>query len=61
MKFEIMMRILFELMSKKSVKASYLAQKFEVSVRSIHRYLNCLELAGVPIYTIFGEFFSIEL
>ena len=55
MKFEIMMRILFELMSKKSVKASYLAQKFEVSVRSIHRYLNCLELAGVPIYTIRGN------
>ncbi len=55
MKFEIMMRILFELMSKKSVKASYLAQKFEVSVRSIHRYINSLELAGVPIYTIRGN------
>ena len=55
MKFERMMRILFELMSKKSVKASYLAQKFEVSVRSIHRYISSLELAGVPIYTIRGN------
>ena len=55
MKFEIMMRILFELMSKKCVKASYLAQKFEVSVRSIHRYINGLELAGVPIYTVRGN------
>lgn len=55
MKFEIMLRILFELMSKKCVKAQYLADKFEVSVRSMHRYLNTLELAGVPIYTIRGN------
>ncbi len=55
MKYEIMLRILFELMSKKCVKASYLADKYEVSVRSIHRYINCLELAGVPIYTIRGN------
>lgn len=55
MKFEIMMGILFELMSKKCVKASYLANKFEVSVRSIHRYINDLEMAGVPIYTLRGN------
>lgn len=55
MKYEIMMKILFELLSKKCVKATYLADKFEVSVRSIHRYINCLELAGVPIYTVRGN------
>lgn len=55
MKFEIMLRILFELMSKKCVKAQYLADKFEVSVRSIHRYINALELSGVPIYTLRGS------
>ncbi len=55
MKFEIMLGILFELLSKKHVKASYLAQKFEVSVRSIHRYINSLEYAGVPIYTVRGN------
>ena len=55
MKYEIMLKILFELMSKKCVKASYLASKYEVSVRSIHRYINCLELAGVPIYTLRGN------
>ena len=54
MKFEIMLSILFELLSKKKVKASYLAEKYEVSVRSIYRYLNCLELAGVPLYTTRG-------
>ncbi len=55
MKFEIMLRILFELMSKKTVKAQYLADKYEVSVRSIHRYINALEMAGVPIYTLRGN------
>ena len=29
MKYEIMLKILFELMSKKCVKASYLANKYE--------------------------------
>ena len=55
MKFEIMMRVLFELMSKKCVKASYLANKYSVSVRSIHRYINELEMSGVPIYTLRGN------
>lgn len=55
MKYEIMLKILFELLAKKCVKASYLAEKFEVSVRSIHRYISSLELAGVPIYTVRGN------
>lgn len=55
MKYEIMLGILFELLSKKCVKANYLAQKYEVSVRSIHRYINCLEYAGVPIYSVRGS------
>ncbi len=55
MKFEIMLSILFELLSKRCVKASYLAEKFEVSVRSIYRYVSALEMAGVPLYTIRGN------
>lgn len=54
MKFEIMTSILLELLSKKSVKANYLAEKYEVSVRSVYRYIYSLEAAGVPIYTIRG-------
>ena len=55
MKYEIMMGILFDLLSKRTVKASYLAQKYEVSVRSIYRYISCLEMAGVPLYTVRGN------
>ncbi len=54
MKFEIMLRILFDLMSHKCLNATYLAEKYEVSKRTVIRYVNCLEDAGVPIYTIRG-------
>ena len=55
MKYEIMLGILFDLLSKKSVNATYLAQKYEVSTRSIYRYVSCIEMAGVPIYTNRGN------
>lgn len=55
MKFEIMIGILFDLLSNKSVTAKRLAYKYEVSLRSIYRYVNSLSLAGVPIYTNRGK------
>lgn len=55
MKYEIMLGILFDLLSKKCVTATYFAQKYEVSVRSIYRYVSCIESAGVPIYTNRGN------
>ncbi len=55
MKFEIMLKILFELLSKRCVKASYLSREYDVSIRTIHRYINALEMAGVPIYSIRGN------
>ncbi len=55
MKYEIMLKILFELLSKKSVTAKYLADKFEVSRRSIYRYIESIEFAGVPIYSVSGN------
>lgn len=54
MKFEIMMRILIDLMSKKVVSAKYLAEKYGVSTRSIYRYVETIESANVPIYTTRG-------
>lgn len=55
MKYEIMLGILFELLSKKCVSATYLASKFEVSKRSIYRYIEQIEYAGVPLYTVRGN------
>ena len=55
MKFEIMVGILFDLLSKKCVTAKYLSEKYEVSIRSIYRYINSLEMAGVPLYSVKGN------
>ncbi len=55
MKNEITIAILFDLLSKKTVKASYLAKKYEISVRTVHRYVATLEGAGVPIYSTRGR------
>ncbi len=55
MKFEIMTGILIELLCKKCVKGKYLAEKYEVCERSIYRYIEALERAGVPIYTVRGK------
>ena len=55
MKYELMLRILFELLSKRTVQATYLAQKYEISVRTVYRYIECIEYAGVPIYTKRGN------
>ncbi len=55
MKNETTLSILFDLLSKKRVKASYLAEKYEVSERSVYRYIDALDAAGVPIYTTRGR------
>ena len=55
MKFEIMVGILMDLLSKRFVKASYLAEKYEVSVRSIYRYIDALSCAKIPIYSVRGN------
>ncbi|MDE6273982.1 MAG: YafY family transcriptional regulator [Clostridiales bacterium] len=49
MKFQIMLEILFILLSKRKVSAGELAKKFEVSVRTIYRYIDEMTIAGVPI------------
>ena len=55
MKFETIINILFDLLAKRRVTATYLAQKYGVCTRTIYRYIECLEGAGVPLYTTRGK------
>ena len=55
MKLEVTINILFDLLSKKTVTARYLSEKYGVNVRSIYRYVESLESAGVPIYSTRGR------
>ena len=49
MKFTIMLAILFDLLAKRKVTAVYLAEKHEISPRTVYRYIDLLSL-NVPIH-----------
>ena len=49
MKYEMMLRILFYLLSRGKTSASKLASRFDISTRSVIRYVNEISLAGIPI------------
>ena len=43
------------LLSKKKATADEIASKFEISVRTVYRYVNALTLANIPIRTNTGR------
>lgn len=58
-KFDRIVGILIQLQSKKIVKAQDLAERFEVSLRTIYRDIRTLEACGVPIYSEAGVGYSL--
>lgn len=53
--------IVYLLMKKKSVTAAELAERYEVSVRTIYRDVEALSMAGIPIYARKGKNGGISL
>ena len=53
-RFDRIVAILIQLQSKKIIKAQELADRFEVSLRTIYRDIRTLEASGVPIYSEAG-------
>lgn len=53
-RFDRIVAILIQLQSKKIVRAQELANRFEVSLRTIYRDIRTLEASGVPIYSEAG-------
>lgn len=50
-----LLQILFILLEKGSVTAPALAEKFEVSARTIYRDIDALSAAGIPVYAVRGK------
>jgi len=46
-----LLRILLIFTRKKNVKAKDIAQEIEISVRQVYRDIDCLKLAGIPVYS----------
>ena len=55
MKIDRLLGILMQLINKKKVTAKQLADYFEVSVRTIHRDMETLNMAGIPLYGDVGK------
>ncbi|KOO48659.1 YafY family protein [Viridibacillus arvi] len=55
MKIERMLTIIVMLLNRNRVTANELAQKFEVSVRTIYRDIETINLAGIPIISHSGN------
>lgn len=51
--------ILTQLQSKRLITATFLAEKFEVSVRTIYRDIRALEQSGVPVLTEDGKGYTL--
>ena len=58
-RFDRIVAILIQLQSKKIVKAQDLADRFQVSLRTIYRDIRTLEASGVPIASEAGVGYSI--
>lgn len=53
--------MIYILMNKSTITAKELAERFEVSVRTIYRDVDTLSMAGIPIYTQKGRNGGIRL
>ncbi|MEH6306803.1 YafY family protein [Olivibacter sp. CPCC 100613] len=58
-RFDRLVAIFIQLQSKRIVKAQELADRFQVSLRTIYRDIKALELSGVPIYSEAGVGYSL--
>ena len=54
MKFAILVAILFDLLAKRKLTATYLAEKHEISTRTVYRYIDLLS-STVPVYVKRGR------
>ena len=61
MKDNRLFRILYYILERGKVTASELANKFEVSVRTIYRDIDSISSAGIPIYATQGKGGGIEI
>lgn len=56
MKYQIMIKMLMNLLSRKKMTAKEIADKYDISVRSVYRYIEELNVAGVPIDVVRGRY-----
>lgn len=56
MKYQVMLKMLIMLTSKRQVTAKEIADRFEISQRSVYRYVEELNVSGVPVDVVRGRY-----
>lgn len=56
MKYQVMLKILMQLLSKRKITAKEIAERYEISVRSVYRYVEELIVCGVPVDITRGRY-----
>ena len=55
MKYELLFKLLFYIIAKGQVSTREIADRFELSPRTVLRYMDTLSLAGIPVMSIRGR------
>ena len=61
MKYQIMIKMLMLLLSRRKVRAREIAERYEISLRSVYRYVEELAVAGIPIDVARGRYGGISI
>lgn len=61
MKYRIMLNILTQLLSKRKITAREIAERYEISVRSVYRYVEELNVCGIPVDVSRGRYGGISI
>ena len=56
MKYQIMLKIMMLLLSKRKITAKEIAERYDISVRSVYRYVEELNVCGVPVDVARGRY-----
>lgn len=60
-KYQIMIKILMLLLSRRKVTAQEVADRYGISVRSVYRYIEELNVSGIPVDVMRGRYGGIRL
>lgn len=61
MKYQIMIKILMLLLSRRKLSAREIAERYEISMRSVYRYIEELIVSGIPIDVARGRYGGISI
>lgn len=61
MKYRIMIKMLNLLLTRRKITAKEIAERFDISIRSVYRYVEEMNVAGVPIDVVRGRYGGICL